>query len=102
MRPEYFKRSLRPYEAEAYIKGVGMRDRAGYNQARMICNMWRSEESEPIVFPWENKEEVINASKPKPPTREEIDSVREWAAQATEMLNKKTNGRKCDCSETTT
>ena len=101
MRPEYFKRSLRPYEAEAYIKGVDMRNRAGYNQARMICNMWRSEESDPIVFPWENKEDVINASKPKPPTREEIDSTREWASQITELINKK-HGKQCYSSEATT
>jgi hypothetical protein len=79
MSPEYFNTELRPHEAEAYIKGVDMRNRAGYNQARMICNMWRSEESEPIVFPWEDKEEVINASKPKPPTREEIEDARDWA-----------------------
>ena len=79
MSPEYFKKDLRPHEAEAYIKGVDMRNRAGYNQARMICNMWRSEESEPIVFPWEDKEEVVRASKPQPPTREQIEDARQWA-----------------------
>ena len=86
MRPEYFKTELRPHEAEAYIKGVDMRNRAGYNQARMICNMWRSEESEPIVFPWENKEEVINASKPQPPTREQMNDLFEWGATALEQI----------------
>jgi hypothetical protein len=46
----------------------------------MICNMWRSEESEPIVFPWEDKEEVVRASKPQPPTREEMNELFEWGA----------------------
>lgn len=93
MRPEYFKRSLRPYEAEAYIKGVDMRNRAGYNQARMICDMWRSKDSEPIVFPWENKEDVISASKPQPPTREQINDLMDWGASALETIKKQKHGQ---------
>jgi hypothetical protein len=54
----------------------------------MICNMWRSEESEPIVFPWENEEEVINALKPKPPTREEIEETRNWAKNIADKFKK--------------
>jgi hypothetical protein len=54
----------------------------------MICDMWRSEDSEPIVFPWENKEEVINASKPQPPTREAIEDARNWAKNIVDKFKK--------------
>jgi hypothetical protein len=93
MSPEYCKTELRPYEAEAYLKGVDMRNRAGYNQARMICDMWRSKDSDPIVFPWENKEDVINASKPQPPTREQINDLMDWGASALETIKKQKHGQ---------
>lgn len=88
MSPEYFNTELRPHEAEAYLKGVDMRNRAGYNQARMICDMWRSKESDPIVFPWEKKEEVINASKPKPPTSEQMNDLMNWSTSVLEQINR--------------
>lgn len=81
MTPEYFKRELRPYEADHYLDGMYMRFRAGWEQSRMICNHWRSKDSEPIVYPWDEK--------PEAPTRKEIDDVLQWSAQATEYLNSK-------------
>jgi hypothetical protein len=94
MTPEYFKHHLRPYEAEAYMRGILIGQRAGWEQARMIVSPWRDKDSEPIVYPWEDQEE-----KPKV-TKEDIDNVREWAAQVATMMN--TNGRKGDSSKTRT
>lgn len=85
MTPEYFKHHLRPYEAEAYMKGIFIGQRAGWEQARLIVSPWRDENGKPMVFPWEEDEQ------PKAPTREEIERAREWAAQAVEILNKKKN-----------
>jgi hypothetical protein len=103
MAPEYFKKELRPYEAEAFLKGVEQAQRTSWEQTRMqmlssLASWSKNLKATDILeFAWDKERADAEA-----PTREEIDSVREWAAQATEMLNKKTNGRKCDCSETTT
>jgi hypothetical protein len=85
MTPEYFKHHLRPYEAEAYMKGIFIGQRAGWEQARLIVSPWRDGNGKPMVFPWEEDEQ------PKAPTRDEIERAREWAAQAVEILNKKKN-----------
>lgn len=83
MSPEYFKRHLRPYEAEHYIEGVMMRKRDGWEQARLIVSPWRNKDAAPLVFPWE--EEGVAE-----PTEEEINDVREWAAMIAEKM--KNNG----------
>lgn len=82
MTPEYFKHHLRPYEAEAYMKGIFIGHRAGWEQARMIASPWRSENSEPLVFPWEEGET------PKA-TKEEIDDVRNWSTEVLNQINSK-------------
>lgn len=103
MAPEYFKKELRPYEAEAFLKGVEQAQRASWEQTRMqmysALAPWSKnlKATDILEFAWDKERSEAEA-----PTREQIDSVREWAAQATEMLNKKTNGRKCDSSETPT
>lgn len=102
MAPEYFKKELRPYEAEAFLKGVEQAQRTSWEQTRMqmfsALAPWLKnlKPSDVLSFEWDKERSDAEA-----PTREEIDSVREWAAQATEMLNKKTYGRKCDSSEIT-
>ena len=85
MPPEYFKRSLRPHEAEQYLDGLMMRQRAGWEQARLIASPWKSKDSEPLVFPWENE-------MAEPPKKEEIEDTLQWAAKVAEQLNLKHNG----------
>lgn len=82
MSPEYFKRSLRPHEAEQYLDGLMMRQRAGWEQARLIVSPWKSEDSEPLVFPWESE-------MAEPPKKEEIEDTLQWAAKVAEQLNLK-------------
>jgi hypothetical protein len=100
MAPEYFKKELRPYEAEAFLKGVEQAQRTSWEQTRMqmysALAPWSKnlKATDILEFAWDKE-------KSDAPTREEIESVREWAAQATEMLKMKTNGRKCDSSEIT-
>lgn len=72
MAPEYFKRVLRPYEAEHYLDGVDKRRHDGWEQARLIVSPYRSENSEPIVFPWEDKKAVE-------PTNEELNELYDWS-----------------------
>lgn len=102
MTPEYFKRELRPYEAEAYLKGVEQARRVGWEQTRnvMYSNLapWSKnlKATDVLEFAWDKEMAEATA-----PSREEIESAREWAAMAAEMLNKKTNGRKRDSSEIT-
>lgn len=94
MAPEYFKKELRPYEAEAFLNGVEQAQRTSWEQTRMqmfsALAPWSKnlKPSDVLSFEWDKERAEAEA-----PTREEIDSVREWAAQATEMLNKKTNGK---------
>lgn len=85
MTPEYFKFQLRPYEAELYIEGLYMRQRSGWEQARLIVSPWRGKDSKPLVFPWESDEIVA-------PTEEEINDVRQWAEVAVLQLNNKKHG----------
>ena len=81
MSPEYFKKELRPYEAEHYIEGVMMRKRDGWEQARLIVSPWSGKDSQPLVFPWEQSEVAE-------PTLDEIEDVRQWA----EALNLNKHG----------
>ena len=90
MPPEYFKRSLRPHEAEQYLDGLMMRQRAGWEQARLIVSPWQGKDSKPLTFPWET--EAVDE-----PTEEEINDVRQWAAAVALQLNKKHGGY---CSKT--
>ena len=82
MAPEYFKRSLRPHEAEQYLDGLMMRQRAGWEQARLIVSPWQGKDSQPLVFPWENE-------RVEPPKKEEIEDTLQWAAKVAEQLNLK-------------
>ena len=72
MAPEYFKQCLRPREAEHYHEGVFMRNRAGWEQARLIVSPWQGKDAKPIVFPWESDAYT-------PPTEDEIKDVQLWA-----------------------
>lgn len=98
MAPEYFKRELRPYEAEAFLKGVEQAGRTSWEQTRMqmysALAPWSKDlkATDILEFAWDKE-------RADAPTREDIDFAREWAAQTAEMLNMKTNGRKCDSSE---
>lgn len=89
MTPEYFKRELRPYEAEAFLKGVEQAERAAWEQTRgvMYSNLapWSKnlKPTDVIEFAWDKERAAADA-----PTREEIESAREWASQAVEMLNR--------------
>ena len=82
MPPEYFKRSLRPHEAEQYLDGLMMRQRAGWEQARLIVSPWQGKDSKPLTFPWES--EAV-----EPPKKEEIEDTLQWAAKVAEQLNLK-------------
>lgn len=53
MQPEYFMRHLRQREAEHYLEGVYMRERASWEQSRMVYNLLRGKDSEPMKFPWD-------------------------------------------------
>lgn len=89
MTPEYFKRELRPYEAEAYLDGVAKAERASWEQTRsvMYSNLapWSKnlKATDILEFSWDKERVEAEA-----PTSEEIDNVREWAAHAAELLNK--------------
>lgn len=83
MTPEYFKHHLRPYEAEAYMKGIFIGQRAGWEQARLIVSPWRDENGKPMVFPWEEDEQ------PKAPSREEMESTRRWAESVAATLSQR-------------
>lgn len=80
MQPEYFRRHLRPFEAEHYLEGVYMRNRAGWEQARLIVSPWSGKDAKPMVFPWE-KEEV------EAPTQEVMDDLFDWADKALNTIN---------------
>lgn len=78
MAPEYFKRELSPYEAEAFLKGVEQAQRASWEQTRMqmysaLAPWWKDLKATDILeFAWDKKTKVEA-------TKEEIDSAREWA-----------------------
>ena len=82
MPPEYFKRSLRPHEAEQYLDGLMMRQRAGWEQARLIVSPWQGKDSPPLTFPWEKEDAVA-------PTREEFDELMDWSIKAEEVLRER-------------
>lgn len=88
MSPEYFKKELRPYEAEAFMKGVEQAGRASWEQTRMqmfsSLAPWSKnlKPSDLLSFTWDDETKVEA-------TREEIDNAREWAEEAAEIMNKK-------------
>lgn len=102
MAPEYFKKELRPYEAEAFLKGVELAERSSWEQTRMqmysALAPWSKnlKETDIVEFAWDKERAEAEA-----PTREEIENAREWATEITAILNKKNDGRKCDSSEIT-
>lgn len=89
MEPTYFKQTLTPYEAEAYLKGIELSGRAAWEQTRMAayCSLapW-SKDLKPgdvMKFAWDGETKVeANA------TREEIEDVRNWAAKVAARFNK--------------
>lgn len=81
MSPEYFKTKLRPYEATKYLEGLEKRRHDGWEQARLISSPWQSENSEPIVFPWERRE-------PEIPSSETMDDLESWATHVAAKIKK--------------
>ena len=88
MSPEYFKKALRPYEAEAFMKGVEQAGRASWEQTRMqmfsSLAPWSKnlKPSDLLSFTWDDETKVEA-------TKEEIDNAREWAKEAANILNRK-------------
>lgn len=82
MSPEYFATRLTPYEAEAYLDGVMMRKRDGWEQTRELLKPYMKEGSQPWVFPWETERMA-------PPKREEIEDTLKWAAAVAAKMNLK-------------
>lgn len=85
MSPEYFATKLTPYEAEAYLEGVMMRKRDGWEQARLIVSPWQGKDAQPIVFPWEKDAYT-------PPTEDAIKDVQQWAKEILAQQNNLTHG----------
>lgn len=90
MAPEYFKRELRPYEAEAYLKGVEQAERAAWEQTRsvMYSNLapWSKnlKVSDVMEFAWDKERAAAEA-----PTREEMESTRRWAESVAATLSQR-------------
>lgn len=91
MSPEYFKKELRPYEAEAFMKGVEQAGRASWEQTRMqmfsALAPWSNKNLKPsdvLSFEWDKERAEAEA-----PKKEEIDNAREWAKEAANILNRK-------------
>lgn len=91
MSPEYFKKDLRPYEAEAYLKGVEQAQRTSWEQTRLqmysFLKPWSSDikkDTDVLEFPWDKERAEAEA-----PKKEEIDNAREWVKEATDILNRK-------------
>lgn len=83
MVPEYFKRVLRPYEAEHYLDGVDKRRHDGWEQMReILVAMSGKEVRSKVIFPWErSRDETDNqeATDKKVVTKEELDDLYEWS-----------------------
>ena len=90
MAPEYFKRELRPYEAEAFLKGVEQAQRDSWEQTRsvMYSNLapW-SKDLKPkdvMEFAWDKERAAADA-----PTRDEMESTRRWAESVAATLSQR-------------
>lgn len=90
MTPEYFKHHLRPYEAEAFLKGVELAQRAAWEQTRsvMYSNLapW-SKDLKPkdvMEFAWDNERSAADA-----PSREKMESTRRWAESVAATLSQR-------------
>ena len=87
MRPEYFKQTLTPYEAEAYLNGIEQRGRAAWEQTRMAayCSLapWSKDlkPSDVMQFAWDGETKTEA-------TREEIEDVRNWATMIADKFKK--------------
>ena len=92
MDPNYFKRELRPYEAEAYLEGLEMQRRDGWEKTRVQSFYALSscrEGVDPKTFmplPWDTKK----AAKVTEATEEELSELFNWAAEEAQHL--KTDG----------
>lgn len=87
MEPTYFKQTLTPYEAEAYLKGIEQRGRAAWEQTRMAayCSLapWSKDlkPSDVMQFAWDGETKTEA-------TREEIEDVRNWATTIADKFKK--------------
>ena len=87
MEPTYFKQTLTPYEAEAYLKGIEQRGRASWEQTRMAayCSLapWSKDlkPSDVMKFAWDGDTNTEA-------TREEIEDVRNWATMIASTFKK--------------
>ena len=87
MEPTYFKQTLTPYEAEAYLKGIEQRGRSAWEQTRMAayCSLapWSKDlkPSDVMKFAWDGETKTEA-------TREEIEDVRNWATMIADKFKK--------------
>lgn len=87
MEPTYFKQTLTPYEAEAFLHGIEQRGRASWEQTRMAayCSLapWSKDlkPADVMKFAWDGETKTEA-------TREEIEDARIWAALVAEKLKK--------------
>lgn len=87
MEPTYFKQTLTPYEAEAYLNGIEQRGRAAWEQTRMAayCSLapWSKDlkPADVMQFAWDGETKTEA-------TREEIEDVRNWATIIVDKFKK--------------
>lgn len=87
MEPTYFKQTLTPYEAEAYLNGIEQRGRAAWEQTRMAayCSLapWSKDlkPADVMQFAWDDNTKTEA-------TREEIEDVRNWATMIADKFKK--------------
>jgi hypothetical protein len=87
MEPTYFKQTLTPYEAEAYLKGIEQRGRVSWEQTRMAayCSLapWSKDlkPADVMKFAWDGETKTEE-------TREEIEDVIQWATMIATTINK--------------
>ena len=87
LEPTYFKQTLTPYEAEAYLNGIEQRGRAAWEQTRMAayCSLapWSKDlkPSDVMKFAWDGETKTEA-------TREEIEDVRQWATMIADKFKR--------------
>lgn len=104
MEPGYFAREATPGEIGAYIRGLERRQRAGWEQARLIAfsclRPWVKdiELNEVAHFYWEEDDDEAPAMSEEE-EKEELRKMREELPKWTELIQN-SNGRR-HCSEAT-
>ena len=100
LSPQYFFSQMTIPEAEAYVRGMSRRCRAGWEQARLIafCTMriWCQELNADnfINFPWEHEQAPVT-------TQKDVDRLRAMIPQFESLLSSKRNGSSTDNNEAT-